>query len=36
MSDDLKRKAAEEFYDKLSKLIHGATSKDIPTTYVLS
>ena len=38
LSNNLKRKAVEELYDKPSKLIHGALSKDIPTvtTYDLS
>ena len=38
MSNNLKRKAVEELYDKPSKLIHGALSKDIPTltTYDLT
>jgi len=38
LSNNLKRKAVEEFYDKPSKLIHGALSKDIPTliTYDLT
>jgi len=38
LSNNLKRKAVEELYDKPSKLIHGALSKDIPTltTYDLT
>jgi hypothetical protein len=38
LSNNLKQKAVEELYDKPSKLIHGALSKDIPTltTYDLT
>ncbi|XP_022183154.1 piggyBac transposable element-derived protein 4-like [Myzus persicae] len=38
LSNNLKRKAVEELYDKPSKLIHGALSNDIPTltTYDLT